>query len=91
MSTFLKPLPNYISPLSLSLSLSFSLCTAATWGAWGGWSDCSSTCRGGIRSRTRHCVNGNTCTGLNVEYEACNTETPCQRKYTVCTCVILSI
>ena len=63
-------------PLSLSLSLS----AAPTWGSWGGWSGCSSTCRGGMRSRTRRCVNGNTCSGANIDYEECNKDTPCTRK-----------
>ncbi|XP_019850969.1 PREDICTED: zinc metalloproteinase nas-14-like [Amphimedon queenslandica] len=49
-----------------------------TWGEWGSWGTCSSTCRGGIRSRTRRCLNGDSCQGVNVQYGACNTDTPCE-------------
>ena len=50
------------------------------WGAWGEYNDCSRTCGGGSRMRTRSCVGGEVgatgCEGLSVEESPCNT-TPC--------------
>ena len=56
---------------------------APTWSEWGDWSECSSTCSGGMRSRTRRCINGNSCTGVNVQHQECNTNVSCTRKYNI--------
>ena len=54
-------------------------------GNWGSWKDttCSSSCKGGTRTRTRKCNNpiplneGKQCLGLEEEEIPCNTETTC--------------
>ena len=52
----------------------------AVWSEYGDWTDCSETCGGGIRSRSRICsypdVNnkGNYCVGSSEETESCNTD-----------------
>ena len=40
------------------------------WGAWGEWSDCSSTCGNGTRSRDRLCNHGN-CPGSHHSHRMC--------------------
>ncbi|KAH3784823.1 hypothetical protein DPMN_162894 [Dreissena polymorpha] len=48
------------------------------WTEWGSWSQCTRSCGGGIKSRTRECNNprpqygGNTCTGPEVIHKMCN-------------------
>ena len=50
------------------------------WSDFGEWSECSVTCGGGIKERTRACTNpppahgGMHCVGDNKEEEACNTQ-----------------
>ncbi|XP_053559303.1 A disintegrin and metalloproteinase with thrombospondin motifs 3 [Bombina bombina] len=50
------------------------------WGSWTKFGSCSRTCGTGVRFRTRQCNNpmpvngGQDCTGLNYEYQLCNTE-----------------
>ena len=50
------------------------------WSDFGEWSECSVTCGGGIKERTRTCTNppraygGLDCVGDNKEEEACNTQ-----------------
>ncbi|KAK6639382.1 hypothetical protein RUM43_007655 [Polyplax serrata] len=49
------------------------------WSEWSLWSECSSPCGGGFRSRRRECDNpdgGQDCAGCHMEYEPCNTQ-PC--------------
>ncbi|XP_070582937.1 LOW QUALITY PROTEIN: SCO-spondin-like [Erythrolamprus reginae] len=52
------------------------------WASWGEWSDCDAECRGGVRSRTRACVDpppkngGQPCPGDTVQMETCNQQ-PC--------------
>ncbi|XP_042899138.2 ADAMTS-like protein 5 [Parasteatoda tepidariorum] len=53
------------------------------WSTWTHWSECSRTCGGGVRMRSRHCrirVNGysvsnDSCLGESVEHELCSTST----------------
>jgi len=52
------------------------------WGSWTQWSDCSTTCEAGRRSRDREIEkeainNGTECTGDAVEAEVCNEEVCC--------------
>lgn len=48
------------------------------WGPWGDWSECSASCGGGHRFRTRRCDDpqpqhgGNDCAGCNLDYGQCN-------------------
>ena len=51
--------------------------TESAWASWGGWSGCSATCAGGLRTRIRHCVNGNTCPGPSSNIEPCNQNIDC--------------
>ncbi|XP_041446983.1 A disintegrin and metalloproteinase with thrombospondin motifs 3 [Xenopus laevis] len=50
------------------------------WGSWTKFGSCSRTCGIGVRFRTRQCNNpmpvngGQDCSGLNYEYQLCNTE-----------------
>lgn len=50
------------------------------WGPWRGWSDCSQTCGGGTRNRTRLCNNprpefgGLDCAGDETEIEECSSQ-----------------
>ncbi|XP_069093155.1 hemicentin-2 isoform X1 [Pleurodeles waltl] len=52
------------------------------WTAWGSWSDCSVSCGGGRRQRTRSCFDpapqsgGKACTGRDVDTASCQ-EGPC--------------
>ncbi|XP_052090843.1 uncharacterized protein LOC127727766 [Mytilus californianus] len=54
-----------------------------SWSEWAEWSSCSSSCDGGVRSRTRLCndplplCDGIECEGRNEEVEDCNAELPC--------------
>uniref|UniRef100_UPI00193A61B8 uncharacterized protein LOC120335429 n=1 Tax=Styela clava TaxID=7725 RepID=UPI00193A61B8 len=45
---------------------------------WGTWGECSAPCNGGVRSRTRGCVNGNIgdegCDGRTEDMEACSVQ-----------------
>ncbi|KAK3705144.1 hypothetical protein RRG08_005532 [Elysia crispata] len=50
------------------------------WSEWGGWSECSKTCGGGVQYRERNCLNpapangGKECEGLSRETLSCNQE-----------------
>ena len=46
----------------------------ATWSGWSSWSECTASCGGGRRTRSRTCVGGNTCVGRQTEYTDCNTD-----------------
>jgi len=51
------------------------------WGGYGQWSQCSATCGGGTRSRTRDVLirkskGGRSCSGSRTQYSQCNTQ-PC--------------
>jgi hypothetical protein len=53
--------------------------TDGQWSDWTTWSDCSETCGGGIKMKTRQCTNpppsatGQTCQGPTSEVEQCST------------------
>ena len=50
------------------------------WSDWTQWTECSASCDGGTRERTRECNNpppaydGQDCDGDNIETEDCNEE-----------------
>ena len=48
------------------------------WLPWGSWSDCSQSCGGGLKSRTRQCHQpengGEPCVGSSYETASCNTQ-----------------
>ena len=46
----------------------------SAWSKWGAWSECSYSCGGGIRQRSRTCRGGTNCVGLRQEEEGCNTQ-----------------
>ncbi|XP_063045632.1 A disintegrin and metalloproteinase with thrombospondin motifs 3-like isoform X2 [Engraulis encrasicolus] len=54
------------------------------WGAWSPWGQCTHTCGGGVRFRTRDCNNpppvngGRTCLGPTNQFELCQFERECQ-------------
>ena len=50
--------------------------TAAVWGEWSEWEECSLSCGSGTRIRTRTCESSN-CVGVSSESGTCN-EDPCQ-------------
>ena len=51
------------------------------WGEWGTWSDCTATCGGGTRDRTRECTGpehgGKECEGETSERSTCNEKVSC--------------
>ncbi|VDI60305.1 Hypothetical predicted protein [Mytilus galloprovincialis] len=53
------------------------------WSDWSPWSQCSMSCNGGQKTRTRQCndpmplCDGAVCGGKNQEYETCNEDIPC--------------
>ncbi|CAK8676046.1 unnamed protein product [Clavelina lepadiformis] len=51
-----------------------------SWSTWQQWSDCTATCSGGLKIRSRTCFNGSSgdvgCTGNETDSLACN-EQPC--------------
>ncbi|XP_059486899.1 A disintegrin and metalloproteinase with thrombospondin motifs 10 isoform X2 [Neocloeon triangulifer] len=65
--------------------------TKGHWGPWSGWTECSSSCGGGVRSQTRQCLPGplkpttgrrrskqhHGCLGLYRRYHVCNTQQLC--------------
>ena len=59
------------------------MCTTVDgeWSSWGSWSECTSTCGSGSRTRLRTCTNptpergGKTCTGKATELSMCNKDT----------------
>ena len=61
------------------------------WTSWSAWSWCTESCGGGTRTRSRNCTNpspaygGQTCAGLNLTTEVCNTQ-KCPGSYFVVYC-----
>ncbi|XP_053391091.1 semaphorin-5A-like, partial [Mercenaria mercenaria] len=55
-------------------------CSNGGWSTWTGWTSCSSSCGGGLRSHSRSCTNpwpstlGKFCDGTPFEMELCNTK-----------------
>ncbi|XP_045208717.2 coadhesin-like [Mercenaria mercenaria] len=55
-------------------------CSNGGWSTWAGWTSCSLSCGGGLRSHSRSCTNprpsslGKFCDGTPSEVELCNTE-----------------
>lgn len=53
------------------------------WSSWNSWNQCTVTCRGGTRRRSRSCTNppaahgGKTCSGQHLEIEKCNNDVFC--------------
>lgn len=66
---------NYIFSVSVFV-------VAGGWTAWSEWSQCSTSCGGGLISRRRECLNpapqngGKPCAGEATDYKACNKQ-PC--------------
>ncbi|XP_048087726.1 A disintegrin and metalloproteinase with thrombospondin motifs 2-like isoform X2 [Alosa alosa] len=56
------------------------------WSSWSPWGQCSRSCGGGVRFRTRHCNNphpangGRMCEGLTYQFELCSRE-ECEGPY----------
>ncbi|XP_045160489.2 SCO-spondin-like [Mercenaria mercenaria] len=48
------------------------------WTTWSQWSECSSTCNGGARNRSRSCIEpefgGKTCSGRDIDIQICGME-----------------
>ena len=73
------------------LKNNFCFAVDGGYGPWGEFSDCTVTCGGGTRERTRLCDNpkpefgGKTCEGQglgeSVQTESCNVELPCPSKW----------
>ncbi|KAI1291697.1 Semaphorin-5A [Halotydeus destructor] len=47
------------------------------WSGWSEWSDCSTSCGGGMQSKRRQCLSANNCSGCDVEWRTCNND-PCE-------------
>ena len=76
-------LETVINKTPLALDLTFEIWLVPVNGGWsdfGAWSECSVTCGGGIKERTRSCTNpapehgGLYCVGDSKEEETCNTQ-----------------
>ncbi|PAV62373.1 hypothetical protein WR25_23881 [Diploscapter pachys] len=60
---------------SCNLATCPTVSSTGEWEQWTGWSECSTVCGGGLRSRSRYC-RGYGCVGQNNEQERCNQQ-PC--------------
>lgn len=62
-------------------------CKDTTFGRWSKWTQCTSDCMGGIKSRTRSIIRGNDCgksvTGRTHEVTPCWTDKPCDLRAAV--------
>ena len=58
--------------------LFFKISVNGQWGAWSGWTGCSTTCGTGTKYRSRNCNNpapangGASCPGTQIEFMSCN-------------------
>ena len=57
----------------LSLKCQSLEATSPEWGSWTEFGVCSRVCGGGIRRRSRECVGGVGCDGLETDSDFCNT------------------
>ena len=62
-----------LSKMKMELKVVFNI---SAWSQWKAWSNCSYSCGGGVRQRSRTCTGGNDCEGDIQEVEVCNTQ-PC--------------
>jgi len=81
---FISQQPNCTDPLIDTRDCNVGCCPVdGDWSPWSEWSDCSTNCNGGLRTRTRTCTqpapdcNGTPCEGPASQSEICNTQ-PCE-------------
>ena len=65
------------------------------WTDWGNWTQCSVTCNGGTRTRSRQYLvtaqyGGKGCAGEGIQTNTCNTQ-PCPGEHQLCACKMIII
>ena len=70
-----------VSYLIRSLTHYNTFSVDGVWGEWEAWSDCTVTCGGGTKDRTRECMGpehgGKECEGDTSEQSTCNEQVTC--------------